>query len=41
MFAFHLPGVDASSLSDERWAEMYKQLEDIRQKESKAKSWLT
>lgn len=35
MFAYYLPGVDASSLSDERWAEMYKQLADIRHEELK------
>ena len=36
MFAYYLPGVDTSSLSDERWAEMYKQLADIRQQERPA-----
>jgi hypothetical protein len=35
-FAYYLPGVDASKLSDERWAEMYKQLADIRTREAKA-----
>jgi len=34
-FAYHLPGVDTSLLSDERWAEMYKQLADIRIAEAK------
>jgi len=41
MYAYYLPGVDASSLSDERWAEMYQQLSDIRQKEVKANPWQT
>jgi hypothetical protein len=34
MFAYYLPSVDTSSLTDKRWAEMYKQLADIREKEN-------
>jgi len=34
-FAYYLPNVDTSSLSDHRWAEMYKQLAEIRQREAK------
>jgi hypothetical protein len=33
MFAYYLPNVDTSSLSDARWAEMFKQLEEIRKAE--------
>jgi len=33
MFAYYLPSVDTSSLDDLRWAEMFKQLMDIRKKE--------
>ena len=33
MFAYYLPGVDASQLSDARWAEMFMQLSEIRKKE--------
>ena len=32
--AYYLPGIDVASLSDERWAEMYVQLADIRKQES-------
>jgi hypothetical protein len=34
MYAYYLPSVNTSSLSDTRWAEMYKQLLDIRTKEA-------
>jgi len=37
MFAYYLPNVDTSSLSDARWAEMFKQLADIREHEAKGK----
>jgi TPP-dependent pyruvate/acetoin dehydrogenase alpha subunit len=37
MFAYYLPNVDTPSLSDERWAEMYKQLATIRESEAKAR----
>lgn len=33
MFAYYLPGVDASKLSDSHWAMLFKQLMDIRIKE--------
>ena len=39
MFAYYLPNVDPSSLTDERWAEMYKQLADIRIQEAKLKGF--
>jgi hypothetical protein len=38
MFAYYLPSVNTSSLSDTRWAEMYKQLLDIRKKEAGSKN---
>jgi len=41
MFAYYLPGVDTSSLSDERWVEMYKQLLEIRNEERKNQQWPT
>jgi hypothetical protein len=33
MFAYYLPGVIASELSDSHWALLFKQLMNIRQKE--------
>jgi len=37
MFAYYLPNVCTEKLSDERWAEMYMQLMEIRQMEAKNK----
>lgn len=39
LFAYYLPGVDTASLSDERWAEMYQQLNHIRKEEAKTKQF--
>lgn len=37
MFAYYLPSVDTSALTDARWAEMFKQLSNIRENEKGAK----